>query len=154
MIFIQIAGHIGKDPEVRFTPDGRKVTTFSVATNKKVKGQDVTVWYRVTVWDNQFEKMMPYLKKGSAVIVLGDPESRIYTDKEGRPQISNEVTARHLSFSPFGKSNNENSSSNSNATTSPYAAKEEFAPSEPMKGSYQSSFSSNEHGDDDDALPF
>lgn len=148
MIFIQVAGHIGKDPEVRFTPDGKKVTTFSIATNKKKKGQDITTWYRVTVWGDQFEKMMPYFKKGSAVIVVGEPESRIYTDKEGRPQISNEVTAWNISFSPFGKGTGGESQSAAPQSKE----RDEFAPSESMKGSFQSSFGG--HGDEDDALPF
>lgn len=149
MNYCQIAGHIGKDPEVRFTADGKKVTSFTVATNKKKKGQDITTWYRVTVWGDQFEKMMPYLKKGSAVICIGDVEARMYTDKEGRPQVSMELTAWNISFSPFGKS----SGSGSEYSSSP-KEKEEYGQSEPMKGSYQPSYTGGGESSMDDELPF
>lgn len=105
MIIIEIAGHLGADPEVRFTAGGQKVTTFRVATNTRKSGKDETVWWRVTVWGERFDKMMPYLKKGSAIIVIGEmSKPEIYTDKEGRPQISLDLTAEMIRFSPFGKS--------------------------------------------------
>lgn len=148
MNYAQIAGHLGKDPEVRFTPDGKKVTSFNVATNKKKKGQDITTWYRVTVWGDQFEKMMPYLKKGSSVMVIGDLDARIYTDKEGRPQISLEITAWNIGFSPFGKSGGSSSGSQEMGTP-----KDEFG-SEPMKGSMQPSFAGSASFDENDQIPF
>lgn len=104
MNFIQIMGHLGADPETRFTPSGQKVTNFRVATTSRKGGKEETVWYRVTVWGDRFDKMIAYLKKGSAIIVSGElNKPEIYTDKEGRPQISLEVTADTIRFSPFGK---------------------------------------------------
>jgi single-strand DNA-binding protein len=101
---IHIAGHLGADPEVRFTSTGKKVTTLRVATRTRVKGQDDTIWFRVTVWDNQFEKKMPHFKKGSAIIVVGElHKPEIFNDREGKPQISMEITAVSVDFSPFGK---------------------------------------------------
>lgn len=151
MNYVQIAGHIGKDAEVRFTPDGKKVTSFSVATNKRRKGEDTTVWYRVTIWGDQFEKMVPYLKKGSAVLVVGDLEARLYTDKEGRPQISLEITAWNIGFSPFGKGS-EGSSGNGSGTAS--GSGSAFSTSEPMRGSYQAAPAAEPMHEEDDALPF
>lgn len=104
MNIIQIAGHIGADPITRFTATGQKVTTFTVATNSKRGGNEVTIWFRVTVWGDRFDKMMTYLKKGSAVIVVGElHKPEIWTDKEGRPQVTLELTAEIIRFSPFGK---------------------------------------------------
>ncbi len=104
MNFIQIAGHLGADPEVRFTQSGKKVTTLRVATNSRKGGQDVTIWWRVSIWDEEFKNMIPHMKKGSAVIVFGDVQKPdIYTDREGKPQISMEIRAIHVQFSPFGK---------------------------------------------------
>jgi len=105
MIIIQIAGRLGRDPESRFTPSGQKVTNLTVAVNIRKGGkEETTVWWRVTVWGDRFDKMMPYFKKGSAIIVVGEmtkaPE--IWTDKEGRPQTSLELTAEIIRFSPFG----------------------------------------------------
>ena len=151
MNYAQIAGRLGKDPEVRFTPEGRKVTTFNVATNKKKKGQEITTWYRVTVWGDQFDKMISYLKKGSAVVAVGDLEARLYTDKEGRSQISLELTAWNLSFSPFGKGTEGSDGE---------ARQEEFAASEPMRGSMQPSYvgagpsMGSDATDDSDQIPF
>ncbi|MBI5272675.1 MAG: single-stranded DNA-binding protein [Chlamydiia bacterium] len=104
MNFINIAGHLGADPEVRFTSSGKKVTTLRVATRTRKGQTDDTIWWRVTIWGEQYDKMMPHLKKGGAIIVAGDVHKpEIFTDKEGKPQISLEITAYYLQFSPFGK---------------------------------------------------
>jgi single-strand DNA-binding protein len=104
MNLIQIAGHLGADPVTRFTATGQKVTTFTVATNSKKGGNDVTIWFRVTVWGDRFDKMMSYLKKGSAVIVIGELQKpELWTNKEGQQQISLDITAEIIRFSPFGK---------------------------------------------------
>lgn len=106
MNFIHIAGHLGADPEVRFTSSGKKVTTLKVATRSRrgKEEKDSTIWWRVTLWGEQFDKMISFLKKGSAVMVYGDVHKpEIFTDREGKPQISLDITAAHIEFSPFGK---------------------------------------------------
>ena len=106
MNFIHIAGHLGADPEVRFTSTGKKVTHLKVASrSRKGKGgEDVTIWWRVTLWGEQFDKLLSFMKKGSAVIIHGEiHKPEIFTDREGTPQISLDVTAFHIEFSPFGK---------------------------------------------------
>lgn len=108
MNFIQIAGHIGVDVETRFTPDGQKVSTIRVATNTRRNGKDETIWWRVTLWGDRFDKLLPYLKKGSAIIVVGEfIRAEVYSDREGRQQVSLEVRAEFLRFSPFGKSDRQ-----------------------------------------------
>lgn len=103
MMIIQIAGRLGRDAETRFTPSGQKVTTLTLATNVRKGGKEETVWWRVTIWGERFDKMMPYLKKGSALIVVGEMgKPEIWTDKEGRPQVSLEITAEIIRFNPFG----------------------------------------------------
>lgn len=100
-----IAGHLGADPEVRFTSSGQKVTTLRVAARVRrgAKGDD-TIWWRVTIWGEQFDKMIPYLKKGSPIVVFGElSKPEIFTDRDGRPQVSMNITANHLMFSPFGR---------------------------------------------------
>lgn len=103
MNFLQIFGRLGADPETRFTSGGQKVTSFRVACNVKKGGKEMTMWWRVTCWGDRFDKMMTYLKKGSAVIVMGTmgmPE--IYTSRDGAQQVSLDITADSLHFSPFG----------------------------------------------------
>lgn len=105
MNFINIAGHLGADPEVRFTSSGKKVTTLRVATRtRRGQNNDDTIWWRVTVWGEQYDKMISFLKKGSPVVVFGElHKPEIFNDREGKPQISMEITASLLQFSPFGK---------------------------------------------------
>lgn len=99
-----VAGHLGADPEVRFTSSGQKVTTLRVAARARRSGKDETIWWKISVWGDQFDKMIPYFKKGSPIIVMGDMNKpEIFTDREGRPQVSMSMTALNLLFSPFGK---------------------------------------------------
>jgi len=104
MIIIQIAGHLGADPETRFTAGGLKVTTLRVAAKTRKSGKDVTVWWEVTIWGDRFDKMVSYLKKGSAVIAIGEmQEPEMYTDRQGNTRVSLKITADIVKFSPFGK---------------------------------------------------
>ena len=99
-----VAGHLGADPEVRFTSSGQKVTTLRVAARVRKGGKDETIWWKVSVWGEQFDKMIPHFKKGSPIIVIGEMNKpEIFTDREGRPQVSMSMTALNLLFSPFGR---------------------------------------------------
>lgn len=126
MIVVQIAGRLGKDAETRFTPSGQKVTTLTLATNIRKGKEDVTVWWRVTIWGDRYDKMAPYFKKGTALIVIGDMHKpEIWTDKEGRPQVSMDMTAEIVRFSPFGGSGErtqEGANAGNQASPSGYAA--------------------------------
>lgn len=105
MIIVEIAGNLGADPEERFTATGKRVISLRVAARVRQGGQDVTVWWRVSVWDDRFDRMLPYLKKGSAVIIIGEmgkPET--YVAKDGTTQISLSMNAEIIKFSPFGRS--------------------------------------------------
>jgi len=107
---IFLAGNLGRDPELRYTPNGTPVTQFSVATNEKWTGQDGqqqerTIWWRVSVWGKQGEAVSQYLRKGSQVFVEGrmdpDPETggpKLWTRKDGRTGASYEVVARRVQF--------------------------------------------------------
>ena len=84
-----IVGNLGKDPEMRYTPSGQAVTSFSVASNRKYtssNGEQVneTIWFRISAWGKQAEICNQYLKKGSKVLV----EGRLTPDKNtGGPRI-------------------------------------------------------------------
>ena len=105
---ITIAGHLGADPEVRFTSSGQKVTTLRVAARARRGGKDETIWWKVTIWGEQFDKIIPYFKKGSAIIVMGElNKPEIFTDREGRPQVSMSITALNIMFSPFGRTDSQ-----------------------------------------------
>lgn len=120
---LTIMGYLGADPEVRFTSSGQKVTTLRVAENQRRSGKEETLWWRVTIWGEQFDKMLSYLKKGSAVIVAGEmSKPEIYNDRDGHPQISLNMTAHHVAFSPFGKSEKHMSQQNNQSQGEPVGA--------------------------------
>lgn len=100
---ITIVGHLGRDPELRYTPQGTAVCNFSVATTEKRKDktgemQDQTTWFRVSVWGRQAEVANQYLTKGKQVYIEGRLRQEEYTDKEGKVRASLEVMATDLQF--------------------------------------------------------
>ena len=101
LIFI---GNLGSNPEMRFTPAGDPVTTFSVATSRKIKGESETTWFRVSVWGKQAEACQTYLHKGAKVLVEGRlrPDSNgnptTFQRKDGTWGASFEVTAENVRF--------------------------------------------------------
>ncbi len=120
-----IAGHLGADPEARFTSSGQKVTTLRVAARARRGGKDETIWWRVTIWGEQFDKMIPYLKKGSPIIVVGEMNKpEIFTDRDGKPQVSMSLTASNIQFSPFGRPDSAGSSQQESAEPAMAAATE------------------------------
>lgn len=98
-----IVGNLGKDPEVRFTPGGRAMARFPVATSEKWTDQDGnrqerTEWHNVVVWGKQAETCGQYLAKGRQVFVEGSLRSRQYDDKDGNRRYITEVVARDVRF--------------------------------------------------------
>lgn len=117
MNIIQLAGHLGSDVETRFLPDGTKVSSIRVATNTRRNGKEETIWWRVSLWGDRFDKMLTFLKKGSSIIVVGDfVKADIYNDREGKQQVSLEVRAEFLRFSPFGRSGQGSESKGTEST--------------------------------------
>ena len=95
-----IAGHCGNEPTMKYTTDGKPVTSFSVATSRKFGDKDETVWFRVSVWGNQAESCNQYLRKGSKVLVEGrlKAEPPVFQKKDGTWASSYEVTADNVRF--------------------------------------------------------
>jgi len=112
---ITIVGYLGRDPEMRFTPSGQAVTSFSVATSRSYtnnSGQkvDETTWFRISVWGSQAEACNQYLSKGRPVLVVGrlrpDPQTgnpRVYTRNDGTTGSSYEINALQVKFLPGGR---------------------------------------------------
>ena len=111
MIIIEVAGYLGADAEERFTSTGKRVVSLRIASKIRHNSQDETVWWKASIWGDRYDKMLPYLKKGAAVIVIGEMgKPEIYTAKDGSQQISLSISAEIVKFSPFGKSEKERSS--------------------------------------------
>ena len=100
---ITLCGRLGRDAESKIFDSGQRVLNLTLATNIRKDGKEETLWWRVSIWGDRFKHMYPYLKKGSALIVLGTMHyPRIYQDQDGVNQFSLEVTAHNIWFSPFG----------------------------------------------------
>lgn len=96
---LTIVGNAGADAEMRYTPSGVPVTTFSVATSRRVKDQDITTWHRVTCWNKLAEVTGEYVHRGDRVLVTGIVEARAFLDKRTRePRAALEVTASNVRF--------------------------------------------------------
>jgi single-strand DNA-binding protein len=105
-----IVGNLGRDPEMRYTPNGQAVTNFNLAANRQYTdsgGQLVkeTTWFRVTAWGKTAENCNQYLQKGSKVLVEGrlnsDPETggpRVFNRQDGSAGAAYEVTAGTVRF--------------------------------------------------------
>ena len=159
MNYLVIAGHLGADPEVRFTPTGKKVTSLRVATRTRRANTDDTIWWRVSVWGDQYDKMMTYLKKGSAIVVTGELQKpEIFTDRDGKPQISLNITASNIQFSPFGKPDRQGQEGQENAapanSPSAYGAPRDNANSYASNGVQSGKAPSMTGETIDDEVPF
>ena len=99
-----VVGHLGRDPEMRYTPDGTPVTTFNIATSRKWTNpegqpQEKTTWFRVTAWRKLAENCNQFLAKGRLVLVEGDIELSTWADKStGEPRGMLELRARNVKF--------------------------------------------------------
>jgi single-strand DNA-binding protein len=97
-----IVGNVGRDPEMRYTAQGVAVCDFSVAVNKVTgKGEsrkEETTWFKVSVWRERAEVASQYVKKGMKIMVVGEVKASAYTNKQGQPAASLEITARDFQF--------------------------------------------------------
>ena len=98
-----LVGNLGKDPEVRFTPSGRAVAKFSLATtdswmDQESGRQERTEWHNIVVWGKQAESCGQYLTKGRQVYIEGSLRSRSYDDKDGNKRYITEIVAQRVQF--------------------------------------------------------
>ena len=100
---IIIVGNLGRDPELRYTPQGTPVCSFSLATNERRKDkagemQDQTTWFKVTLWGRQAETASQYLTKGRPIYIEGRLRVEEWTDRDGKPRHTLEVHATDMQF--------------------------------------------------------
>jgi len=98
-----LIGNLGKDPEVRFTNNGKAVARFPIATSEvwtdsDGNRQERTEWHNIIVWGKQGERCGQYLAKGRQVFVEGNIRSRSYDDKSGNKRYVTEIVAQRIQF--------------------------------------------------------
>ncbi len=98
-----LVGNLGRDPELRYTPNGQAVTNFSLATNESYtdkSGERVerTEWHRIVAWGKTAELCSQYLSKGRPVYIEGRLQTREWEDKEGVKRQTTEIVANTVQF--------------------------------------------------------
>jgi single-strand DNA-binding protein len=98
-----LIGNLGKDPELRYTPGGQAVASFSLATSEKWRDkdgvmQDKTEWHNIVVWGRQAEMAKEYLSKGRQVYIEGRIQTRSWEDKDGNKRYTTEIVAQRVQF--------------------------------------------------------
>ena len=98
-----IIGNLGSEPEMRFTPNGRPVTSFSVATNRRYttsegERREETEWFTVVTWGRLAEQCNQFLAKGRLVYVEGRLRSHSWEGQDGQKRYRNEIVADRVSF--------------------------------------------------------
>ena len=98
---VMIIGNLGREPEMRYTPSGRPVTTFTVATSRSWNTTDGerhtdTEWFNVVTWGNLAEICKQYLTKGQQVYIEGRLQTRRWEDKEGVKHATVEIVATEM----------------------------------------------------------
>ena len=96
-----LIGNVGTDPEMRYTPNGNPVTSFTVATNRRYttaegEQREETEWFTVSAWNRLGETINQYLTKGRRVYVEGRLKSSTWTGNDGETRFRNEITANQI----------------------------------------------------------
>lgn len=96
-----LIGNLGADPELRYTPGGQAVASFSIATTERFKNKDGeqqerTEWHNIVCWGRQAEIANEYLRKGSSVYIEGRIQTRSYDDKDGIKRYRTEIVTRQM----------------------------------------------------------
>ena len=140
-----LIGRLGRDPEVRYMPNGEAVCNFSVATSESWKDkngqrQEATEWHNVTMYRKLAEIAGQYLTKGSQVYIEGKIKSRKYTDKNGIERTAYDIIANEMKMLGGGNDGQQAQSAHAETPTPPHR-QAQAAPAAPVE-------------DIDDDIPF
>ena len=98
-----LIGRLGRDPELKYTPNGQAVANFSLATDRSWKGADgqknrVATWHNIVAWGKPAEIIKEYMSKGREIYIEGRIDNRSYDDKEGNKKYISEVVVENFQF--------------------------------------------------------
>jgi len=98
---VMLIGNLGKDPEIRFTPDGTQVASFSIATSenwtdKSGNRQERTEWHNIVAWNKLADLAKRFLQKGRQVYVEGRIRTREWDDRDGNKRRTTEIVATNM----------------------------------------------------------
>lgn len=142
---IDVVGRLARDPEMRYTADGKAVVSFSIPVQERKDGE--TTWYKVTAWEKQAEVINQYATKGTWLFVRGMPKIETWEDKtSGETRYQLAVTVREFTFCGGG-TDNGNADTDSNTDNTPAAKPQPSRATPPAKNKPQPI-------EDDESLPF
>lgn len=129
MVNVNFNGRLGADAELRTSKGGKQYVAMRVATDEFRNGEKGTAWINVTYHGDRAIKMHEYLKKGSAVSVMGSETVGTYQNKNGETQVSRDVLADRVDFVNLGKSGDtqSNDATTDTGTFKPKAQETEMA---------------------------
>ncbi|MBU2753067.1 single-stranded DNA-binding protein [Acidithiobacillus thiooxidans] len=156
-----ILGHLGKDPEMRYMPDGKAIANFNVATSENFKDregnkQERTEWHRVVLFGRVAEIAGEYLRKGSMAFVEGKLQTRKWTDKEGQERYTTEIVGDRLQLvgprnDGGANSGNDRQPQQQRANNAPSNNRSSQPPEDPFGGGNTGNTNYSEFDDD---IPF
>jgi len=152
-----LIGHLGADPDMRYTPSGAGVCELRLATSESWKDkngqrQERTEWHRIVVWGKTAEICAKYLAKGRQVFIEGRIQTRSYDDKEGQKRYITEIIANDVQFLSSGKEGGGGGARRGGADEGPPPPEPDFGPG-PGGGGGGSGGGFGGGGPDDD-IPF
>ena len=163
MKILNVDGFLGRDAEVKVSPKGNKFLSFSMCNNSFVRGAQKSTWYNCSTFDvDKYEKMIPHLKKGKFIVVVGVPDESAYVAKDNSLKVDINLSIDRIEFVNTGKPDDNGAAPQASAhkdTIEVTGAKAFSSTPQPVKEStaapvYQEpepEEDSNETGDD---LPF
>lgn len=107
MQLIVVSGRLAQNPDMRYTPTGTPVTSFSIPVDIGFGDNKHTVWHRCSAWAKTGEVIAQYCKKGDWLECYGTVESRAYKNREGEMASSLEVRVDRVNFGPKGKNHDQ-----------------------------------------------
>lgn len=119
-----LLGKLGKDPELKTTTTGKKVCNFSIATSKKVNGEEKTTWHNIVTWNKTADLCAGYLKKGSQAYVEGEIQTRSYDDNQGNKKYVTEIVAYSVQFIGGSKHTADSGMGGGTPSSPPYSGNE------------------------------
>ena len=149
-----LIGHLTADPELKQTPSGVSVTTFSIGVTRRFTRageQAQSDFINIVAWRNTAEFICKYFRKGNAICICGSIQTRTYTDSNGAKRKAFEIVADDVNFADSKRDNGGNTASYGN---NDYSAARTAAYSEPAPAYSSGSSSDFEEILSDDDLPF
>lgn len=129
---ITIIGNLGRDPELRYTPQGTAVCDFSVAVNDRKRDkagewQDVTTWFKITFWGKQAENASKYLTKGRQAYIEGRLQVEEWTDRDGNNRYTLAVQGSDIQFLGDGRGEGGDHQGSSESSYTASASNDDFS---------------------------